>query len=288
MDIARKRNFIYNYAFVIALITLALNDHFLKAAFGNFITGKLSDVAGMVVLPLLLAYLFPRLKTNAVWMSMLLFTFWKLPLSQSSIDFINHYIPVSIGRVIDIGDFIAFIAIPLSYYIIKEHPLLNLLILQRVRFSPAWLVVPCIFILVATAPSPAYVASRYRPATGNITMVSKNAALTLHRSQDEILQSLDASNVIYHEDLTPIDTTSFMKIHGSNLRPERHFKINKLIIEGDTLRDIQFSLQYKKPSKTGIYLNSLTIERNLTDIEAKEKLTGYYKKLLKQYFRNLN
>ncbi len=40
-----------------ALATLAVNDHLLKARFGNAVTGKLSDVAGMIFFPLLFASL---------------------------------------------------------------------------------------------------------------------------------------------------------------------------------------------------------------------------------------
>lgn len=40
---------------VICMFALwVLNDHFLKAAFGNAITGKLSDVAGLIVFPVFL------------------------------------------------------------------------------------------------------------------------------------------------------------------------------------------------------------------------------------------
>lgn len=37
----------------VALIVLVVNDHVLKARFGGVVTGKLSDVAGVFVLPLL-------------------------------------------------------------------------------------------------------------------------------------------------------------------------------------------------------------------------------------------
>lgn len=40
---------------VLALVLLVLNDHFLKQAWPGWMTGKLSDVAGLVVAPLLLA-----------------------------------------------------------------------------------------------------------------------------------------------------------------------------------------------------------------------------------------
>jgi hypothetical protein len=38
-----------------AIATLLLNDHVLKARFPGFVTGKLSDIAGLVFFPLLLA-----------------------------------------------------------------------------------------------------------------------------------------------------------------------------------------------------------------------------------------
>ena len=41
--------------FVLALVVLVLNDHVLKQAYPGMLTGKLSDVAGLVVAPLLLA-----------------------------------------------------------------------------------------------------------------------------------------------------------------------------------------------------------------------------------------
>ena len=37
-----------------ALAVLVVNDHFLKATFGNALTGKLSDLAGLVLFPLVL------------------------------------------------------------------------------------------------------------------------------------------------------------------------------------------------------------------------------------------
>lgn len=39
---------------LVAIATLVINDHWLKAAYGTWWTGKLSDVAGMLFFPLLL------------------------------------------------------------------------------------------------------------------------------------------------------------------------------------------------------------------------------------------
>ena len=43
--------------FAVAVLVLFVNDHFLKAAYPGFITGKLSDIAGMIYFPLLLEML---------------------------------------------------------------------------------------------------------------------------------------------------------------------------------------------------------------------------------------
>lgn len=45
---------------VAAVLVLVVNDHVLKHAYPGFVTGKLSDVAGMVFFPLLLASLHRR------------------------------------------------------------------------------------------------------------------------------------------------------------------------------------------------------------------------------------
>jgi predicted cation transporter len=42
---------------LLALVTLVVNDHLLKTAAPGFLTGKLSDVAGLVVVPVLVAEL---------------------------------------------------------------------------------------------------------------------------------------------------------------------------------------------------------------------------------------
>jgi hypothetical protein len=47
---------------VLALVVLVVNDHVLKEAWPGFVTGKLSDVAGLVVAPLLLGVLLTLLR----------------------------------------------------------------------------------------------------------------------------------------------------------------------------------------------------------------------------------
>lgn len=54
----------------ISLVTLIVNDHVLKQRYANVVTGKLSDLAGLVFLPLLLVALIEVLRAGArvrVW-----------------------------------------------------------------------------------------------------------------------------------------------------------------------------------------------------------------------------
>ena len=55
---------------LVALVTMTLNDHVLKHAFGNVLTGKLSDVAGLAFAPAVLGFVLaaalPRLAPRTV------------------------------------------------------------------------------------------------------------------------------------------------------------------------------------------------------------------------------
>ncbi|MGH1433070.1 MAG: hypothetical protein ACRBG0_01275 [Lewinella sp.] len=101
-----------NYVFLFALMVLVLNDHFWKAIYANALTGKLSDFAGLILLPLCLAYVFPRLKERAVLGSALFFLFWKTPLATPFIEWYNLITPIPISRVVDYTDYIALLILP--------------------------------------------------------------------------------------------------------------------------------------------------------------------------------
>jgi hypothetical protein len=100
--------------FVVGLLVLLINDFFLKGFFGNWVTGKLSDFAGLFIFPMFLTALFPKaIRFNYIF-TVLFFLFWKTGLSQPFINYINTLgFPAS--RVVDYTDFIAFVVLPPSY-----------------------------------------------------------------------------------------------------------------------------------------------------------------------------
>lgn len=136
-----KSKFLLNPVFLIGLLVLALNDHLFKFAYGNWLTGKLSDVAGVLILPLFFTFLFGGSKRTVIAATVVLFSWWKSPWSQPAIDWYNAWTPISTGRVVDYTDLLAFAVLPLAWYTLKY---IDQLALQP-RFSPqlaTYLVLP--------------------------------------------------------------------------------------------------------------------------------------------------
>jgi hypothetical protein len=102
--------------FLLSLALLLLNDFVLKAAFHNWVTGKLSDVSGLTAFTLFCCAIFPKQIRTVGFVTTLMFTFWKSEYSQGLIDFINAFVPFHIGRTIDYTDLLALPAVWLACY----------------------------------------------------------------------------------------------------------------------------------------------------------------------------
>ncbi len=111
----RKISIFWSPGFIIGLIILLVNDHFLKILFPHWITGKLSDIAGLFIFPIFLAAFVPRFKKNMYGITVLGFIWFKSPLANGFIEFFNQLDLFSISRVIDWTDLLALIILPFSY-----------------------------------------------------------------------------------------------------------------------------------------------------------------------------
>jgi len=108
-----------NPVFLLSIGLLLLNDFYLKQAFGNVITGKLSDFAGLLAFPFFFSCLMPGYKKTVHVLTLLLFILWKSSFSQPFIDLVNS-MGIPIGRVVDYTDYIALISIFISYYLFNR------------------------------------------------------------------------------------------------------------------------------------------------------------------------
>jgi len=110
--------------FLIALAILVANDLWWKAAYGNWLTGKLSDFAGLFVVVVLFAAFRPTSERAIAVTTAVAFALWKSPAAQPVIDAWNTIAPYRIARVVDYSDLLALVMIPVArQYVLVARPL---------------------------------------------------------------------------------------------------------------------------------------------------------------------
>ena len=109
-----------SWPLLLALATLITNDLYLKYTYPGLVTGKLSDFAGIFLVSCLAFSLLPRWRLASAVTIVLLFCWWKSPLSQPLIDAVNSVAPVRIGRVVDYWDLTAFAIMPLALIAVRR------------------------------------------------------------------------------------------------------------------------------------------------------------------------
>jgi hypothetical protein len=118
-DPPRPADLLLSPLLLASLALLVVNDWVLKPAFHNAVTGKLSDVAGVAALALVLRAVFPRRGWMACLVAGAAFVAWKSPASQPLIDAWNGVGWWTAGRVVDWTDLLALIVLP---FIDRYHP----------------------------------------------------------------------------------------------------------------------------------------------------------------------
>ena len=147
--------------FLLALLLLLLNDHFLKAAYPGFLSGKLSDFAGLFIFPYFFAALFPQGVKAIYWLSAIGFIWWKSAFATGFIYWWSvHIFPI--GRVVDSTDLIALLIMPISYLLWKKSMLSKTQLLNRLSNKAIPLIRMLImgvsfFAFIATTMAPRYV-----------------------------------------------------------------------------------------------------------------------------------
>ena len=115
-DQSRPFEILLSPGFLLGLGLLLLNDFYLKQTYGNFLTGKLSDFAGLFTFSLFLSVLIPNRPLLVPTTVAAAFVFWKTPLAAGLIDSWNNLGVMSITRTVDYSDLVALTILPLSLY----------------------------------------------------------------------------------------------------------------------------------------------------------------------------
>lgn len=118
----RNLHLLTSAGFLLGLAVLLANDFLLKPLFHNWLTGKLSDFAGLFIFPLFLTALAARHKRAIYLLVPLAFLFWKSAYAQPLIDFWNGVTPLTLARQRDASDLLALVALIPSY---KYHSKLS-------------------------------------------------------------------------------------------------------------------------------------------------------------------
>jgi hypothetical protein len=204
--IVMKKDILKSPPFLIALFLLLLNDFVLKAVFHNWLTGKLSDFAGLFVFVLFWSALFPRYKKQIFFATALSFVIWKSPLSMPFIEFWSNNF-YKIDRVVDYSDLIALIILPLAYYYSE-----NRRVRIRKDFQTAVICLISLFAFCATSKTysviyndkyyftaPPEQVENFLRSCGNISWKRNNTDYT------ELILTYSSSAQFAHEDSNGIE-----------------------------------------------------------------------------------
>jgi hypothetical protein len=108
-------------AFILAVALLLLNDWVLKAAVGDWSTGKLSDLAGLFAFSLFWTALFPRRRGAVFALTAIGFLLWKSPLSEAPLAAWNALGLWPLARVVDYTDWLALAALLPAWWLARRY-----------------------------------------------------------------------------------------------------------------------------------------------------------------------
>ena len=257
----RQSALVFNWIFIAGVLLLALNDHYFKWDFGNWFTGKLSNFVGLLIFPMFLLFLFPRLSGASVWLTGLFFIYWKSPFSGGLIGIYNHFAFIPITRTVDYSDLIALAVLPLSYYLIKHIRRFSIDSTKAPSLGYL-LVIPAAFIFIATEPPISY----YMKPGGDIHIgkyykmkVTSEQALSILKSKGFVVEP---------------DTTQ------PKWYDVKYYVINNAVLDGgkDTLKAIQFGF-FGTGERPLLLINNVVLT-NHDKIHNLNTLRRYYKKLI--------
>ena len=274
-----------NWTFISALLVLLLNDHLWKWTHANSLTGKLSDVSGLVLLPLLLVFLFPRLRVNSIWISALFFILWKTPLVDPLIEIYNRWALIPISRVVDYTDYWALLILPLPYWLLhrlQQPAKLSAPREKRYHWRPlfAWSMglITALAFMATSMPRWYY----FQQSTGNVRF--HDCRYKTGKTADEVLQILSQAGIDAELDTALAQRTyvRYWEANDSNsVQLPPFYRIPQLVVAEDTLRDIQFALMPAAEGEVMFMLNGLQVDSLETE-QIDQKLRRMYRKLLKK------
>lgn len=179
-----RRTYLKRYIwlfFVLSLTLLLANDFYLKARFNNSITGKLSDIVGLVLFPWFWSMVFKSNVKSIYIFTFVFFIFWKTEASSLFINTVITHTGIGFSRVIDYSDFWTLLVLPISYrfYSITKDQLI--LFNRPFKYFVSTV---CIFSFFATSQPKVYIEPNWNFDKDYALPFSKKELLTNRMSYD--------------------------------------------------------------------------------------------------------
>lgn len=179
--LANRLLILFTWPSIIAVFALVINDWYLKDAYANWVTGKLSDFAGVFLVSLVLYRLFPKNKILTTIMICFWFTYWKSQYSEPLINLINTYVPIKYGRVVDYTDLVSILILPLSVKLSSQR-LSSKQLITMSKYSKAMISFFSIFGVMGTSIAPPIASSiRFQEET-NLSIKNPHLVSSVIRS----------------------------------------------------------------------------------------------------------
>ena len=286
--------------FLICVALLLLNDFYLKYAFHNWITGKLSDITGLLAFSLF-GFAVSSLERKKVLLFVsFFFLWWKSPLSESFISFINQQLDIPVTRVVDLSDYLALIFLPITLWL--KPPVAAPVKWQQVIISGSGLI--SLFAFCATSMPYRRWYEYYEKDE-----ISFSVLINTKKTDKEILYALDPKHQGWR-----IDSVRYLP-HNNNERPyyqvqqpgdsvarwvplpdslpvpmyyrqvsQPFYIIPEYILDGDTLYGLEFSIE-----NPGLKNNKRLISFRSFRSKDQHKYIGYLETpLFRKYKKHFN
>ena len=138
-------------------------------------------------------------------------------------------------------------------------------------------------MFIATSPPSYY---KYIYSSGELKCFK--CTETVKYSKEELLNILEKNNYgVEHDTLKEgfIFDFYWQDSTGNFIDSHPYYKIHTIVIEGDTITDLQFALQEMSEDKTKIWINGMNISKEISDDEVEKKLRKYYGRLIKKHIQ---
>ena len=267
--------------FIAGMFVILINDLFLKTSYHNWITGKLSDIAGLYVFPVFWCAFFPAYKKHIYVLTAIIFTVWKSSLSQPLIIALNN-INLPFNRVIDPTDLLALFVLPISFKYCHNTPTRFMRSLH-----PALIAIPALVIFCND--------SIVRQLRGPGAQYNYGKRIETQLSASQLFARLDSLGIRYYPDSVVsgnyfYDTSMYTieKTIIDRRTVTRFWRIKNYACGSDTIRNINFTFGGNAATNwvqiLGYDVNDLSIHDDLQAYNKQEKI---YRKLLRDHFANL-